>query len=136
MHCLTHIGGNRLDLVMTDAPDIVYMFVGTPLGTSDYCVVSCVLCVEQPIPEYNVRSTYFLMHRTNWNSVRGAVSSFTWSTILKSADPLVAFDRGVGEVIGRLVSTTVLRSRSGDKQWFDAICRVAYDDKQTAYRVW
>ena len=29
--CLTHIAGNRPDLVMTDAPDYVGVFVGTPL---------------------------------------------------------------------------------------------------------
>ena len=51
------------------------------------------------------------------------------STILKSADPLVAFDRPIGKVIGRYVPTTVFRSRSGDKQWFYASCRRAYDDK-------
>ena len=39
---------------------------------------------------------------------------------MKSADPLETFDRVIGEIIGRLVPTTVLRSRSGDKQWFDA----------------
>ena len=43
--------------------------------------------------------------------------------MLKSADPLVAFDRAIGEVIGRYIPTTVLRSRSGDKQWSDASCR-------------
>ena len=32
-----------------------------------------------------------------------------------SADTLDAFDRDIGEVIGRLVSTTILCSRSGDK---------------------
>ena len=59
----------------------------------------------------------------------------TWSTILKSADALVAFDRAICEVNSRNVPTTVLR-RSADKQWFDASCRRAYDDKQTAYHVW
>ena len=43
--------GNRLDLVMTDVPDIVDVVVGTPLGTSDHCFVSCVLRVEQSVPE-------------------------------------------------------------------------------------
>ena len=38
---------------------------------------------------------------------------------MKSADPLVAFDRA----IGGYVPTTVFRSKSGDKQWFDASCR-------------
>ena len=73
----THIAGNRLDVVMTDVPDIVDAVAGTPLGNSDHCFVSSVLRVEQSMPEYNVRSTVFLMHRTNWNSVRSAVMSFT-----------------------------------------------------------
>ena len=97
---------------MTDVTDIVDVVVGAPLGTSDHCFVRCVLRVEPSVPEYNVRSTVFLMHRTNWDSVRSAVRSIILSTILKSADPLVAFDRA----IGRYVPATVLRSRSGDKQ--------------------
>ena len=31
VRCPTHIAGIRLDLVMTDVPDIVDVFVGTPL---------------------------------------------------------------------------------------------------------
>ena len=89
VNCPTHIAGNRLDLVMTDVPDIVDVSVGTPLGTSDHCFVSCVLRVEQSVLEYNIRSTIFLKHRTNWNNVRRAVRCFTWSTMLKSADPIV-----------------------------------------------
>ena len=60
--------GNRLDLVMTDASNIVDVFVGTPLGTSDYSFVSCVHRVEQSLPEYNDRSNVFLKHRANWNN--------------------------------------------------------------------
>ena len=96
VRCPTHIAGNRLDLVIADVPDIVDVIVFTPLGTSDYCFVCCVLCVEQSVHEHNVRSTVFLKHRTNWDSGRSAVRSFTWSTNLKSADPLVAFDRAIG----------------------------------------
>ena len=121
---------------MTDSSDIVVVFVGTPLGTSDCCLLSCVLRVEQSVPEYNVRITVFLKHRTNWDNVRCAIKSFARSTILKSADPLNAFDRAIVEVTGRFVPTTVLCSLSGDKQWFDASCRRAYDAKQTAYRAW
>ena len=55
---------------MTNDPDIVVVFVGTPLDASDTCFISCVLCAEQSVPEYNVRSTFFLKHRTNWDSVR------------------------------------------------------------------
>ena len=38
--------------------------------------------------------------------------------------------------LDRLVLTTVLRGKSGDKQWFDASCRKYYDAKQTAYHDW
>ena len=86
---------------MTDVPDID-VFVDTPLGTSDHCFVSCMFWVEQSAPEYNNRSTVFQKHRTNWDNVCCAVRSLTWSTILKSADPLDAFGRAIGEVIGRL----------------------------------
>ena len=99
MRCPTHIAGNRLDLVMTDVPDIADVVVGTPLCTSDHCFVNCVLRVEQSVPEYNVRSSVFQKHRSHWDSVRNAVRSFTLSTILKSADPLVAFNLVLGEVI-------------------------------------
>ena len=127
VRCPTHIAGNRFDLVMTDVTDIVDVFVCTPMGTSDHCFVSCVLRVEQSVPEYNIRGTVFLKHHTDWENVCCEVRSFTWSTILKSADPLDAFDRPICEVVGRLVPTTVLGIRSGDKQWFDASCWRAYD---------
>ena len=81
MCCPTHIAGNRLDLVMADVPDIVDVFVGTPLGTSDHSFVCCMLCVEQSVSEYNVRCTTFLKHHTNWDSVRSAVWSFKRSII-------------------------------------------------------
>ena len=81
VHCPTHIARNRLYLVMTDVPDIVDVFVGTPLSTSDHCFVSCVLRVEQSVPLYNIRSTVFLKRCTNLDNVRCAVWSFTWSTM-------------------------------------------------------
>ena len=75
VRCPIQIAGNGLDLVMTDIPDIVDVLVGTPLGTSDHCFVSCVLRVGQSVPGYNVSSTVFLKHRTNRDSVRRAVRS-------------------------------------------------------------
>ena len=115
-------------------PDIVDVFVGTPLATSDHWFVSCVLRVEQSVPEYNMRSTVFLKRRSNWDNVRFAgMQDFSCSPILKSADQLGTIDRAVGEVIGRLVPTTDLSSRSGENQWFDASCRRACDAKQIAY---
>ena len=59
MRCPTHIAGNRPYHVLTDVPHIVDVVVGTPLGTSAHCFVSCVLSVEQSVREYNVRVLSF-----------------------------------------------------------------------------
>ena len=56
---------------MTDVSDLVDLVVCTPLGTSDHCFVSFMLCVEQSLPEFNVRRTVFLKHCTNWDCVHG-----------------------------------------------------------------
>ena len=74
---LTLLVYNRLDFVMTDAPDIVDVFGGTPWVTSDHSLSVVVFFVNQSVFEYNVRSTVFLKHRTNWDNVQGAVRSFT-----------------------------------------------------------
>ena len=55
---------------------------------------------------------------------------------MRSADPICALNSAVSEVVSRFLPTTVVRSRSGDKHWFDSNCRRAYDAKQTAYRAW
>ena len=62
---LTHIDFNRLDLMMTDVPDIVDVVVGTPPGTSDHCFVSCAFRVEQSVLEYVQCQIYSLLKATN-----------------------------------------------------------------------
>ena len=64
---LTHIAFNRLDLVMTGVSGIVDVVVGTTLGTSDHCFVSCVLpvcwavCAGVQCQKYNLfKSLYQL----------------------------------------------------------------------------
>ena len=64
------------------------------------------------------------------------LSGVSWNTILRSADPIGALNSAVSEVVSRFVPTTVVRSRFGDKHWFDSNCRRAYDAKQTTYRAW
>ena len=65
VRCPTHIAVNRLDLVMTDTPDIVDVIVGTPLGTSYHCFISCVLIanLDPQLPMALVCSELVCAHR-------------------------------------------------------------------------
>ena len=71
----------------------ISLLVGTPLGTSDHCFVSCVFRVEQSVSEYNIRSTVF---------VKSALEKSVdfWHTILKiflnSGCPIVNCTRDLG----------------------------------------
>ena len=60
---------------MTDAPDVVDVSLGSPLGTSDHCFVNCELLVEQVIAVHDIRRVVHLKHSINWDNVRNAVES-------------------------------------------------------------
>ena len=65
VRCPTHIAGNRLDFVMTDAPDIVDVFAGTPLWEllitalsvvfASYQLGQCPLCSQELYIEYHFK---------------------------------------------------------------------------------
>ena len=55
-----------------DALDIVDVFVGTPLLTSDNCFVSCVFRVEQSVPVYNVSVPTGTMSVVQSGALQGA----------------------------------------------------------------
>ena len=132
----THTGGNQLDLVMTDVPDIVNVSVGTPIGTSDHCFLSARVKVSQSVPAYDVRRTVFRKSAVDWSLVRDDVDNLSWSTIFRSSDPVSSLNESISDIIARRVPTCVISYRSRDAPWFTAECRRAYDTKQTAYREW
>ena len=93
---------------MTDAPDIVDVVVRTP---SHFKSLLCQFCASCGAVCAGVQCQKYCLSKASYQlGLRSAVRRFTWSTILMPADTLVAFDRAVGEVIGRYVRTTVLQT--------------------------
>ena len=114
---------------MTDAPDLVDVFVGTPLNTSDHCFVSCVL--RQTISEGPC--FWSIIPTGKESAVQSGVEhgSPFWNQLIHySCTELLV------RSLAGIFKTTLLPSRSVDKQWLDASCRIAYYAKQTAYRAW
>ena len=114
------------------------ILIGTGMITLDFSKLSgCEQFIHCPIHSHCPISTIFLKHHNNWDNVAeqsGALNRA--ATILNAVDPLDAFDQATGEVIGKLVPTIVLCSRSGRKQWFDASWQRAYNAKHTSYCTW
>lgn len=132
----THHAGNCLDLVLTDVPDIVKAEVKAPIGTSDHSAISIKLDLRQPVPSYTITKEVYLKNRVNWNNVRDDVSRIQLGAILRSAEPMSAFNDQILSIIQRRVTVKRISYRFNDKAWFTVECKTARDAKQAAYRHW
>ena len=80
----THACGGTLDLLMTDAPDLVRVAVVAPIGNLDHSSLSAVISMAQAVPNSNlcVSRKVLLKHQVNWNTVSDAVRHLPWCNIL------------------------------------------------------
>ena len=62
---LTHARDGTLDLLMTDAPDLVRVSVVAPIGNSDHSSLSAVISMAQAVPNLCVSRKVFLKHQAN-----------------------------------------------------------------------
>ena len=66
--CQTHARGGRLDLLMTDVPDLVRVSDVAPKGNSDHSSLSAVILMAQAVPNLSA-SRKVLLKQVNWNTV-------------------------------------------------------------------
>ena len=65
----THARGRKLDLRMTDVPDLVRVSVVEPVGNSDHSSLSAVISMAQAVQNLFVCRKVFLKHQVNWKTV-------------------------------------------------------------------
>ena len=70
--------GGTLDLLMTDVPDLVWVAVVAPLGSSDHSSLSIAISMSQAIPNLCVSRRVLLKHRVNWSAVCDAIGVLPW----------------------------------------------------------
>ena len=126
----THARGGTLDLLMTDAPDLVR------ICNSDQSSPSALISMAQAVPNLCVSSKVFLKHQVNWNTVCGAIQDQPWCNIWHADNPVEVLNEYLSLLVGRSVSTKVIRVRNKDKPWFDDQCRHAFGLKQEAHLRW
>ena len=132
----THTSGNRLDLVLTDAPGVVDVSVFPPIGSSDHSAISISVCIEQPILDEQINRKVYLKNSVNWDDVNFRVLNIPWKVIFDCPSPVDALNTYLLNIINECVPSRILKFRLRDKPWFNDSCRRIYDVKQTAYRTW
>ena len=131
----THISGNRLDLMFTDATSSVDVQVVSPLGSTDHYGLSFNIQTNFPIPDEPISRKVYLKSRVN-SEVEADVKAIHWRDIFRADCPIEALNRALLAICDRRIPCKTLRSRRRDKAWFNEDCRRAQRDKQVAYREW
>ena len=117
---------------MTDVPDLVRVSVVAPIDNSDHSSLSAVISTAQAVPNLCVSRKIFLQHQFNWNTVWGAIQDLLWRNIWLADNPVEVLNKHLSMLVGRYVSTKVIRVRNKDKTWFDDQCGHAFDLEQEA----
>ena len=68
----THARGGALDLLITDVPHLVWVFVA-PIDNSDHSSLSAVISMAHSVPNLCVSRKVFPKHQVNSNTVCGAM---------------------------------------------------------------
>ena len=108
----------------------------SPVGSSDHSSLSLTLQVEQPVLNFSIEKEIYLKRGVNWRAVAEDVEAMPWREVFCHAGPVERMNELLLGILQCHVRTKTIKIRSKDKPWFDAECRVAYDEKQAACRRW
>ena len=97
---------------------------------------STVISMAQAVANLCVSRKIFLTYQVNWNTVCGAIHDLPWCSIWLADNPVEVLNEHLSLLVGRYVSTKVIRVRSKDKPWFDDQYRHDFGLKQEAHLQW
>ena len=132
----THVSGNRLDLVFTDAPAAVDAKVCEMLGTSDHCSIRIDIAVNQHIPNATIQRRVWLKSRADWIGCEDSCRALNISDAISDPHPMAKLNDMLSTILARHVPSRIIKIRTNDQPWFDESCRRAYHDKQSKFNAW
>ena len=115
---------------------VVVPRVTAPIGNSDHHAISFDLIADISIPNITISCKVYLKSRADWHGVNRDLGKIKWTDVFRSEDKVGALNSVLINIINRRIPTKVIMSKFKDKVWFDDDCRRAYNDKQTAYKLW
>ena len=131
-----HARGGKLDLLITDVPDLVRVVVVAPIGNSDHSSLSAVASMAQAVPNICVSGKVILKHQDNWNTVCDSIHDLPRRNIWSADYNFEVLNGHFLLLVGHYVKTKVIRVRNKDKPWVDDQCRHDFGLKQEAHLWW
>ncbi|CAG4968326.1 unnamed protein product [Parnassius apollo] len=130
-----------LDLLLTSHPDGYQISVDAPLGSSDHCLVRCVvpLTLKSRLHSAGCRRVWHY-RSADWDGMRSFFASYPWGRVCFSPDdPNVVADSVadvVLQVMELFIPSSVVPIGGKSQPWFGRSCKIASCYKQECYRAW
>jgi len=135
----THILGNCLDLIMTDAPNL---FMPTEIemgcGTSDHYLVKAIL-EASPLTETTPPRLVWLYKKADWDSLRNDLAAAPWDDLLTKDDPEEACTNvanTIRDAMHSFIPQKSARSFIDHPEWWNEGCDKALKRKDHMWRKW
>ncbi|XP_072051972.1 uncharacterized protein [Amphiura filiformis] len=128
----THQLGNRLDLIMTDAPNLF-----TPnetecnVGTSDHFLVKTALEVSPPSEPSPLRHVW-MYKKADWDNLRNDLAAVRWNELLTKEDPETACSNitsAIQTAMHSNIPQKTVRSFVNHPEWWNEECDKALKKK-------
>ena len=112
-------------------PDLSRFSVGGILDRSDHSYISVNLSTTVRVPDFCSLRVVYQKLRVQWDLVSDDLCALSTSSFRRVDDPLSLLGDRLLVIVGARVPKGI-RARSKDKVWFNAECRLEFDQKQTA----
>ena len=135
----THQLGNRLDLFMTDVPNLFSPTeIECNMGTSDHFLVKTALEVS-PLSEPSPPRHVWKYKKADWNNLRNDLAAVPWNERLTKVDPEAAcsnITNAIQTAMHSNIPRKTVRSFVNHFEWWNQECDEALKKKASKWKRW
>ena len=135
----THQLGNRLELIITDAPNMFSPdYIDHSIGSSDHFLVQAVLNAS-PLSETPPPRHVWLYNKADWDGLRNELAATPWDTYLTKGDPEEACSKVTNKILDAMHQFIPQKTASSfvdHPPWWNELCDKALKKKGKTWRRW
>ena len=135
----THKLGNCLDLIMTDAPNLLSSIeIDSEIGTSDHYTVKAAFEVSS-LSESSPPRYVWLYKKADWDGLRCELAATPWNELLNKDDPETSCSNvthAIQNVMKSNIPQKAVRPFVNYPEWWNEKCEEALKKKNSTWRRW
>ncbi|CAH1239463.1 Hypp5830 [Branchiostoma lanceolatum] len=133
----THRKGNRLDLIMSDAPSLcTQVQIDPEIGKSDHYLLSTSISCS-PVQEKTTPRKIWIYQKADWDALRNELAQANWDSMLDPDNPELSctnVTKTIQQAMEHHIPKKTLRIFTGKPEWYNESCERALQKKHKTWR--